>query len=33
VSDEQRLSELREVLHDANHRYHVLDQPSMSDGE
>jgi DNA ligase (NAD+) len=33
VSGAERAAELRERLNDANHRYHVLDDPSMSDAE
>ena len=33
VSDEQRSAELRDRIDEANHRYHVLDQPSIDDGE
>ena len=29
----ERAAELRDRLHDANHRYHVLDAPTISDGE
>ncbi len=29
----ERAAELRDLLNEANHRYHVLDQPSISDGE
>jgi DNA ligase (NAD+) len=33
VTAEQRAAELRERIHDANHRYHVLDTPSIDDAE
>ena len=33
MSAEGRAAELRGLLNEANHRYHVLDQPSISDGE
>jgi DNA ligase (NAD+) len=33
VSGAERAAELRKRLNDANHRYHVLDDPSMSDAE
>ncbi|HVG67215.1 MAG TPA: hypothetical protein VM785_03405, partial [Gaiellales bacterium] len=33
MSGAERAAELRERLNDANHRYHVLDDPSMSDAE
>jgi DNA ligase (NAD+) len=29
----QRAAQLRDLINDANHRYHVLDQPSIPDGE
>ena len=29
----QRARELREALEDANHRYYVLDDPSITDAE
>ncbi|MDX6546646.1 MAG: ligase, partial [Gaiellales bacterium] len=29
----QRAAQLRDLINDANHRYHVLDQPSIDDGE
>ena len=29
----QRIAELRNALHEHNYRYHVLDEPSVSDGE
>ena len=28
-----RAAELRRLIDDANHRYHVLDDPTLSDGE
>ena len=33
MSGAERAAELRERLNAANHRYHVLDDPSMSDAE
>jgi DNA ligase (NAD+) len=33
VSSGERVVELRRLISDANHRYHVLDQPTLSDGE
>ena len=30
---EERAAELRRLISDANHRYHVLDSPTVSDGE
>ena len=33
MSDEQRAAELRDRINEANHRYHVLDQPSIDDAE
>ena len=33
MTAEQRAGELRERIHDANHRYHVLDTPSIDDAE
>jgi len=33
VSDAARIDELRALIDDANHRYFVLDQPGVSDGE
>ena len=33
MSDEERAAELRERLNEANHRYHVLDQPTIDDAE
>ena len=29
----KRISELRNILQNHNHRYYVLDDPSISDGE
>ena len=33
TTDEQRISELRSELHEHNHRYYVLNQPTISDQE
>jgi DNA ligase (NAD+) len=33
VNVEERAAELRRLISDANHRYHVLDSPTVSDGE
>ena len=33
MSDEQRAAELRDRIDEANHRYHVLDQPPIDDAE
>jgi DNA ligase (NAD+) len=33
VKPADRVVELRRVIDEANHRYHVLDQPTLSDGE
>ena len=33
TTDEQRISELRSELHEHNHRYYVLNQPTVSDQE
>jgi len=33
MSDEGRAAELRDRINEANHRYHVLDQPSIDDAE
>ena len=33
MSGEQRAAELRDRINEANHRYHVLDQPSIDDAE
>ena len=33
TTDEQRISELRQQLHEHNHRYYVLNQPVISDQE
>jgi DNA ligase (NAD+) len=33
VNVEERAAELRRLIADANHRYHVLDSPTISDGE
>jgi DNA ligase (NAD+) len=33
VNVEERAAELRRLIADANHRYHVLDSPTVSDGE
>jgi DNA ligase (NAD+) len=33
VKPADRAAELRRVIDEANHRYHVLDQPTLSDGE
>ncbi|HKV67839.1 MAG TPA: NAD-dependent DNA ligase LigA [Gaiellales bacterium] len=33
VKPETRAAELRKLITDANHRYHVLDAPTVSDGE
>jgi DNA ligase (NAD+) len=32
-AEQQRAAELRRLIDDANHRYHVLDTPTVSDGE
>ena len=32
-SEVKRAAELRELLHHHNHRYHVLDDPEVSDAE
>src|SRR4029079_13615550 len=33
MSEEGRAAELRDRINEANHRYHVLDQPSIDDAE
>jgi len=33
VTTETRVAELRRLIDDANHRYHVLDAPTVDDGE
>jgi len=33
VTTEARVAELRRLIDDANHRYHVLDAPTVDDGE
>jgi DNA ligase (NAD+) len=33
VTAETRVAELRRLINDANHRYHVLDAPTVDDGE
>jgi DNA ligase (NAD+) len=33
VTAEARAAELRRLIDEANHRYHVLDDPTVDDGE
>ena len=33
MDEKQRISDLRQALHEHNHRYYVLNQPTISDQE